>query len=93
LVFSRKRKVIFVHGCFWHRHEGCALARIPKSNQDFWREKLEGNKTRDESNLIKLHEAGWETLIIWECELKDLTALKRRLLSFLNSDAPIARAE
>lgn len=83
LVFSRKRKVIFVHGCFWHRHEGCALARIPKSNQEFWLTKLEGNKERDESNLRKLHEIGWETLVVWECELRDLGALEQRLRSFL----------
>ncbi|WP_166358915.1 very short patch repair endonuclease [Pseudomonas akapageensis] len=83
ITFSRKRKVIFVHGCFWHRHDGCALARIPKSNQEFWVAKLEGNKARDESTLVKLHEAGWETLVVWECELKDLHSLKQRLLSFL----------
>ncbi|HBO3911246.1 very short patch repair endonuclease [Pseudomonas aeruginosa] len=86
LVFSRKRKVIFVHGCFWHRHEGCALARIPKSNQEFWLAKLEGNKARDEINLRKLHEAGWDTLVVWECELRDLGTLTQRLRSFL-SDA------
>ncbi|MEV1530406.1 DNA mismatch endonuclease Vsr [Pseudomonas aeruginosa] len=83
LVFSRKRKVIFVHGCFWHRHEGCALARIPKSNQEFWLAKLEGNKARDEINLRKLHEAGWDTLVVWECELRDLATLTQRLRSFL----------
>lgn len=86
LVFSRKRKVIFVHGCFWHRHEGCALARIPKSNQQFWLAKLEGNKARDETNLRKLHDAGWETLVVWECELRNLDTLAPRLRSFL-SDA------
>lgn len=83
LVFSRKRKIIFVHGCFWHRHEGCALARIPKSNQEFWLTKLEGNKARDESNQRKLSEAGWSTLVIWECELRNLEALERRLRLFL----------
>lgn len=86
LVFSRKRKVIFVHGCFWHRHEGCALARIPKSNREFWLTKLEGNKVRDEKNVRKLHDAGWETLVVWECELRDLDTLALRLQSFL-SDA------
>lgn len=85
LVFSRKRKVIFVHGCFWHRHEGCALNRIPKSNQDFWLPKLEGNKTRDEINIRKLHAAGWETLVVWECELRQLNTLERRLRMFLTN--------
>lgn len=83
LVFSRKRKVIFVHGCFWHRHQDCDLARIPKSNQAFWLAKLEGNKIRDESNQRKLQDAGWSTLVVWECELRDLEALERRLRQFL----------
>lgn len=83
LVFSRKRKVIFVHGCFWHRHQNCSLARIPKSNQEFWTAKLNGNKLRDETNLRKLHEAGWEALVIWECELRNMNALTDRLQSFL----------
>lgn len=86
LVFSRKRKIIFVHGCFWHRHKDCALARIPKSNQEFWLAKLEGNRLRDEINIRKLHEAGWDTLVIWECELRDQNKLSQRLRSFL-SDA------
>lgn len=83
LVFTRKRKVIFVHGCFWHRHKGCILARTPKSNQEFWCAKLESNRVRDEVNLQKLHEAGWDTLVIWECELRDQNALTQRLRSFL----------
>lgn len=87
LVFPRRRKVIFVHGCFWHRHEGCALARIPKSNQEFWQAKLEGNKARDEAHLRRLHESGWATLVVWECELKDLHTLRMRLLSFLSDEA------
>src|SRR5690606_42005026 len=57
LVFPRRRKVIFVHGCFWHRHEGCALARIPKSNRSFWLAKLDGNKARDETNQHKIGRA------------------------------------
>ncbi|MCY1282346.1 Very short patch repair protein [compost metagenome] len=83
LVFSRKRKVIFVHGCFWHRHEGCPLARTPKSNQKYWLAKLEGNKARDETNLRKLRDAGWQILVVWECELRDLNLLALRLQSFL----------
>lgn len=89
LVFSRKRKVIFVHGCFWHRHEGCALARTPKSNKGFWLAKLDGNKARDEGNLRKLHDAGWETLVVWECELRELDTLERRLRAFLTGATTI----
>ena len=88
LVFARQRKVIFVHGCFWHRHEGCALARIPKSNRAFWLAKLEGNKARDAANQRQLLEAGWKALVVWECELKDRDALERRLRSFLMDSDP-----
>ncbi|TBV00001.1 very short patch repair endonuclease [Stutzerimonas kirkiae] len=83
LVFSRKRKVIFVHGCFWHLHENCPFSRMPKSNQEYWVAKLEGNKARDEINLQKLHDTGWQTLVVWECELRDLISLASRLHSFL----------
>ncbi|HIB3368826.1 very short patch repair endonuclease [Pseudomonas aeruginosa] len=88
LVFSRKRKVIFVHGCFWHRHEDCPFSRMPKSNQEYWIEKLEGNKARDNINLQKLHDADWQTLVIWECELRDLSLLASRLTSFLLDEPP-----
>ncbi|EMJ8164973.1 TPA: very short patch repair endonuclease [Pseudomonas aeruginosa] len=88
LVFSRKRKVIFVHGCFWHRHEGCPFSRMPKSNQGYWVAKLEGNKARDDINLQKLHDADWQTLVVWECELRDLSLLASRLTSFLLDEPP-----
>src|ERR1700733_1884015 len=71
LAFPKRRKLIFVHGCFWHRHESCALARLPKSRADFWLPKLEGNKTRDARNVDSLVKMGWEALTIWECELND----------------------
>lgn len=83
LVFIGRRKVIFVHGCFWHRHQNCPLARIPKSNQAFWSSKLEGNRVRDERVVAALHAAGWQVLIIWECELKDLNALAQRIQAYL----------
>jgi DNA mismatch endonuclease (patch repair protein) len=79
-----------VHGCFWHRHQGCALARIPKSNQEFWQTKLESNKARDEVNLRRLQDAGWDSLVVWECGLKDLNKLEQLLLSFLG-DVSTAR--
>jgi DNA mismatch endonuclease (patch repair protein) len=86
LVFARRKKAIFVHGCFWHRHEGCALARLPKSRLDFWEPKLARNKQRDEENCCKLHAAGWELLIVWECEIKRPEELARRLREFLDID-------
>jgi len=85
LVFAGRRKVIFVHGCFWHRHEGCSLARLPKSRHNFWIPKLEANRKRDEQNLAALAEAGWEAFVVWECELKDLDALRSKITHFLSS--------
>ncbi|MBJ9920124.1 DNA mismatch endonuclease Vsr [Burkholderia cenocepacia] len=83
LVFAGKWKVIFVHGCFWHRHENCPLACIPKSNHEFWRMKLEKNKARDIENMEKLVNAGWHALVVWECELKDIARVREKIICFL----------
>lgn len=83
LVFRKRRKVVFVHGCFFHRHEDCALARLPKSRKDFWLPKLEGNKTRDARDIAALRLEGWDVLVVWECETKDRVALAARLRCFL----------
>lgn len=88
LVFPRRKKVIFVHGCFWHRHQGCSLARMPKSRLDFWAPKLEGNQARDKLKLAALTEQGWDAIIVWECELRDLDALASKLDRFLNDGKP-----
>jgi DNA mismatch endonuclease (patch repair protein) len=85
LVFRRREKVIFVHGCFWHRHQGCALARMPKSRLDFWEPKLEANKQRDARNKRKLAREGWKVLTIWECQLKDTARLERTIRRFLDA--------
>ena len=69
LVFRSRRKVIFVHGCFWHRHARCALARLPKSRLEFWLPKLDANKRRDQKNIRALRRKGWAVLTIWECGL------------------------
>ncbi|PSS65184.1 very short patch repair endonuclease [Shewanella algae] len=71
LVFPGRRSIIFMHGCFWHRHEGCGLARLPKSKRAFWSAKLEANKERDQKNISTLEAAGWRVLVIWECQLRD----------------------
>lgn len=84
LVFAKRRKVIFVHGCFWHRHEGCRLARLPKSRLDFWRPKLEANAKRDKEVELRLAELGWKVLTIWECEVKEEAALASRIKAFLD---------
>jgi DNA mismatch endonuclease (patch repair protein) len=85
LVFPSRKKAIFVHGCYWHRHEGCALARYPKSRTDFWISKLEGNKERDTRKLAQLTHLGWKVLIVWECELRDRAAMAERLRLFLET--------
>ncbi len=71
LVFPSLRVALFVHGCFWHAHQSCRYYRVPKTNEDRWREKLEGNRARDKRNQIVLKSKGWRVLVIWECELRD----------------------
>lgn len=70
LVFPKYRAVLFVHGCFWHRHDNCRYTTSPKSNEDFWRLKFEGNTRRDARNVTLLKEQGWRVGIVWECALK-----------------------
>lgn len=86
LVFPRLRRVIFVHGCFWHRHPGCRLAYTPKSNTKFWLDKFEGNMQRDALALEALDALGWEVLIVWECEVSNLPALTQKLNLFLAAE-------
>jgi DNA mismatch endonuclease (patch repair protein) len=81
LVFRRLKKVIFVHGCFWHRHPGCG--RMPKSRLDFWQSKLRSNRRRDLLNQRRLARLGWVFLVVWECELKDIRMIKTRIRTFL----------
>lgn len=83
LAFIGARKVIFVHGCFWHRHRGCPNTRTPKSNVAFWRKKLAGNQRRDLANQRKLLASGWRVLVIWECELDDSKRMRGKLARFL----------
>jgi DNA mismatch endonuclease (patch repair protein) len=85
LVFRGRAKVIFMHGCFWHRHEQCSLARMPKSRLDFWEPKLTANKERDARNKKLLTKEGWKVLTIWECQLKDIEQLKRTIKRFLDA--------
>ena len=75
MVFPKYRTVVFVHGCFWHRHDGCNLAYHPKTNVDFWEKKFQANVERDLRNLQELEKDGWKVLIIWECELSGSDAL------------------
>jgi DNA mismatch endonuclease (patch repair protein) len=84
LVFSSRHKVIFIHGCFWHRHKRCSLARLPKSKLKFWVPKLEGNKLRDQANQDRLRKEGWRVMTIWECQINKQERLARRVKTFLS---------
>ena len=85
LAFGPRKKVIFVHGCFWHRHPdpACPLARLPKSRLEFWLPKLEGNRARDIRNLERLEQAGWRALTVWECQLRDMGKVREDVMMFL----------
>lgn len=89
IAFPGRGKVIWVHGCFWHRHQGCALGRLPKSKLDFWKPKLEENRNRDLRNEAKVRAAGWDSLVVWECELSDESRLVARLKGFLDGDPTV----
>ncbi|MBO7050156.1 MAG: DNA mismatch endonuclease Vsr [Bacteroidaceae bacterium] len=70
IVLRKYRTAIFVNGCFWHGHEGCSLYSVPKSNTDFWIAKVQRNRERDQQEYKALHDAGWQVVVIWECQLK-----------------------
>lgn len=84
IAFIGRRKAIFVHGCFWHQHEGCRRASKPKSRMEYWRPKLARNQARDIANRDALISRGWSVLTVWECETKEPVALAERLRAFLD---------
>lgn len=85
LVFPSREKVIFVHGCFWHRHR-CRKGRsMPATRKSFWQDKLNGNRARDQSNRRALRRQGWDVLVIWECQTQDIERLSAKLVNFLES--------
>lgn len=85
MVFTRRKKVVFVHGCFWHRHESdtCKRSHAPRSNSEYWLAKLDRNVERDIAVRNALAALGWDILVLWECELKDQVHLEYRLRTFL----------
>jgi DNA mismatch endonuclease, patch repair protein len=89
LVFPSRRKIIFVHGCFWHQHPDptCRPAKLPRTRQEYWYPKLARNVERDAKNISELERTGWQVLVIWECELADLEALTICLQQFLGPNA------
>jgi DNA mismatch endonuclease (patch repair protein) len=82
LVFAARKKVIFVHGCFWHSHH-CPRGKAPTSNREFWNTKLAKNKQRDSANVIALRKLGWKVKIVWECQMNSDEKLIRKLIQFL----------
>lgn len=85
IVFPGKKKAIFVHGCYWHHHEGCKLATTPKTNTEFWQNKFCDNTARDERKIRDLEALGWKVLVVWQCETKkaNLELLEEKIRDFL----------
>ena len=86
ICFISRKKAVFVHGCFWHRHEGCRRTTTPKTRTDFWEEKFRQNVARDRRKIDDLRQLGWNALIVWECETEDTPELESRLIDFLSSE-------
>jgi DNA mismatch endonuclease, patch repair protein len=85
LVFPARKKVIFVHGCFWHQHDDCRHYRMPRSNLEFWLPRLQSNRQRDTKNYSQLEHSGWRYLVVWECELKNVDAVASKIRTFLEA--------
>jgi DNA mismatch endonuclease (patch repair protein) len=88
IVLPRFKTVVFVHGCFWHRHSGCKRATNPVSNVDYWNAKFSKTVARDAANRERLELNGWRVLTVWECELKEISALRMRLQAALRQPMP-----
>ena len=88
IVLPRHKKIVLVHGCFWHGHRDCLRAAIPGTNSEFWRAKIEKNKIRDRRVCAELCDLGWSVLVLWQCELNSSTVLSTRLLNFVRAVAP-----
>lgn len=85
LVFPSRRKIVFIHGCFWHQHKGCIDGRIPKSRVSYWKRKLQRNVERDRRNISKLRHGGWKVMLVWECDAVRPDTVHQRLVCFLGA--------
>lgn len=83
LVFPSRKKVVFVHGCFWHGH-GCQWGQLPKSKLDYWAPKIEANRERDLRNIRDLEKSGWQCAVVWQCELRELEQAVSKICRFLD---------
>ena len=85
IVFPGRCKAIWLHGCFWHAHAGCRFATIPKTRAEYWGPKLARNRERDAEHIVGLRNRGWDSLVIWECELNDMEAVCASAIAFLGA--------
>jgi DNA mismatch endonuclease (patch repair protein) len=92
IVFRSRRTVVFVHGCFWHRHD-CGLAYMPKTRQQFWQDKFNGNVRRDQRVKNELTAAGWRVIFVWECEIDQLSTLSARLVKSLGTPGRVGEPD
>lgn len=84
IVFAGRRKVVFVHGCFWHGHR-CRYGKLPKSKIEYWRPKIENNRKRDAKNMKSLRDEGWKAAVVWQCELRNERNAQKKLKAFLGA--------
>ena len=87
IILSKHKTVIFVHGCFWHRHQNCKRASIPKTNQEFWERKFLANEQRDAIAYKALQNLGWNVVVVWECEIMDTENLKQQLFEHISKSS------
>jgi len=83
IVFTGRKRVIFVHGCFWHQHQDCREGRLPGSRQEYWIPKLKNNISRDQKHTVELQKLGWKVLVIWECQITNIDRTEDMMLKFL----------
>lgn len=88
VVLSRHRKIVLVHGCFWHGHIGCKRAKLPVNNASTWHAKIDNNRARDQRAIAALHDLGWDVLVIWECELREPAQVANHLREFITHESP-----
>ena len=91
IVMPKLKTVIFVHGCFWHRHKGCVDATMPKTRREFWRKKLNGNAVRDKVKQRALRVLGWQVIVLWECKIQNTEKFSRRLNRLLSATSTALR--
>lgn len=87
ITLPKYKKVVFVHGCFWHGHVGCSRSKRPSANRAFWEAKLDKNIKRDKKTISELTTLGWNSLVIWSCEIKNMDNVKKKLVSFLKDES------